>query len=39
VVGKPEGKDQLEDLALDGCSIEMDLKETGNDDVYWIHLT
>jgi hypothetical protein len=38
VVGKREGKNQLEDLALDGYSIEMDLKETGCDDVYWIHL-
>jgi hypothetical protein len=27
VVGKPEGKNQLEVLALDGHNIEMDLKE------------
>jgi len=39
VVGKPEGKNQLEDLALGGYNIEMDLKETGCDDVYEIHLT
>ena len=30
---------QLEDLALDGYNIEMDLKETGYNDVCWIHLT
>jgi len=38
VVGKPEGKNRLDVLALDGHNIEMDLKETGCDDVYWIRL-
>jgi hypothetical protein len=39
VVCIPEGKNQLENQALDGHNIGMDLKEAGCDDVYWIHLT
>jgi hypothetical protein len=36
LVGKPEGKDQLEDQGVDG--IKMDLRETGCGGVEWIHL-
>lgn len=34
-----KGRTSLEVLVLDGHNIVMDLKETGSDDVYWIHLT
>ena len=34
MVGKPEVKNRLVNLALDGHNIEMDLQETGCDGVY-----
>ena len=34
LVGRPQGKDHLEDLGVNG----MDLQETGRDDVDWIDL-
>jgi hypothetical protein len=38
LTGKPEGKNHLEDLPVDGDNIERDLKETRCDGVYRIHL-
>jgi hypothetical protein len=36
LVGKPEGKDHLEDQDVDG--VKMDLREIGWGGVEWIHL-
>jgi CRISPR/Cas system-associated protein Cas7 (RAMP superfamily) len=38
LVGKPEGKRQSEDTGIYGRIILMDLRETGLDDVDWIHM-
>jgi hypothetical protein len=38
LIGKPDGKNYLEDLPVDGDNIKRDCKETQCDGVYWIHL-
>ena len=39
VVGKPEGKNHLEDPGIDGDNIKMDLQEVECGGMDWIDLT